>query len=155
ACACSPTGATSPTPPPGRACRASPSAPGPALELAGVRPRGGGARRPLLRARLGDPAGGRGARAPRARWRAGGLGRVPRPRGARARPRGDRVGLGAADRGARAARGPRRRVRALGAPRDRRERRSEEHTSELQSRENLVCRLLLEKKKILNTQRMS
>src|SRR5690606_40988213 len=28
--------------------------------------------------------------------------------------------------------------------------RSEEHTSELQSRENLVCRLLLEKKKILN-----
>src|SRR5436309_8207708 len=27
-------------------------------------------------------------------------------------------------------------------------RRSEEHTSELQSRENLVCRLLLEKKKI-------
>src|SRR5436309_11308659 len=30
--------------------------------------------------------------------------------------------------------------------------RSEEHTSELQSRENLVCRLLLEKKKtILNT----
>src|SRR6266511_5965223 len=31
-----------------------------------------------------------------------------------------------------------------GAPR---KRRSEEHTSELQSRENLVCRLLLEKKK--------
>src|SRR5690606_27636206 len=28
------------------------------------------------------------------------------------------------------------------------EQRSEEHTSELQSRENLVCRLLLEKKKI-------
>src|SRR5436309_6269567 len=28
------------------------------------------------------------------------------------------------------------------------EHRSEEHTSELQSRENLVCRLLLEKKKI-------
>src|SRR5690606_42133180 len=28
------------------------------------------------------------------------------------------------------------------------ERRSEEHTSELQSRENLVCRLLLEKKKL-------
>src|SRR5690606_10113227 len=28
------------------------------------------------------------------------------------------------------------------------EKRSEEHTSELQSRENLVCRLLLEKKKI-------
>src|SRR5690606_39788909 len=30
---------------------------------------------------------------------------------------------------------------------DGRARRSEEHTSELQSRENLVCRLLLEKKK--------
>src|SRR5690606_41428991 len=29
--------------------------------------------------------------------------------------------------------------------------RSEEHTSELQSRENLVCRLLLEKKKKTNT----
>src|SRR2546430_14271944 len=28
--------------------------------------------------------------------------------------------------------------------------RSEEHTSELQSQSNLVCRLLLEKKKILN-----
>src|SRR5690606_40144221 len=30
--------------------------------------------------------------------------------------------------------------------------RSEEHTSELQSRENLVCRLLLEKKKIITKQ---
>src|SRR5690606_41741373 len=30
---------------------------------------------------------------------------------------------------------------------ERRQSRSEEHTSELQSRENLVCRLLLEKKK--------
>src|SRR5690606_39395627 len=28
--------------------------------------------------------------------------------------------------------------------------RSEEHTSELQSRENLVCRLLLEKKKLIH-----
>src|SRR6266700_7174751 len=35
---------------------------------------------------------------------------------------------------------------AIRAPRPAR-RRSEEHTSELQSRENLVCRLLLEKKK--------
>src|SRR5690606_40704439 len=35
---------------------------------------------------------------------------------------------------------------AMGAAR-RCHRRSEEHTSELQSRENLVCRLLLEKKK--------
>src|SRR5690606_39999779 len=33
-------------------------------------------------------------------------------------------------------------------PRDCAGRRSEEHTSELQSRENLVCRLLLEKKNI-------
>src|SRR5690606_42059391 len=32
-------------------------------------------------------------------------------------------------------------------------RRSEEHTSELQSRENLVCRLLLEKKKKKNNKR--
>src|SRR5436309_11506754 len=31
------------------------------------------------------------------------------------------------------------------------EERSEEHTSELQSRENLVCRLLLEKKKKITT----
>src|SRR5436309_12366922 len=34
-----------------------------------------------------------------------------------------------------------------------RDARSEEHTSELQSRENLVCRLLLEKKKSLRTYR--
>src|SRR6202044_3808606 len=33
-----------------------------------------------------------------------------------------------------------------GEPESPRRRRSEEHTSELQSRENLVCRLLLEKK---------
>src|SRR2546430_3025915 len=33
----------------------------------------------------------------------------------------------------------------------RRDRRSEEHTSELQSQSNLVCRLLLEKKKKKNT----
>src|SRR5260370_16663233 len=41
--------------------------------------------------------------------------------------------------------------RCAGAPRDRRRRRrrrrSEEHTSELQSHLNIVCRLLLEKKK--------
>src|SRR5690606_39534980 len=35
-------------------------------------------------------------------------------------------------------------------PGNKAEQRSEEHTSELQSRENLVCRLLLEKKKKLN-----
>src|SRR5436309_11801037 len=34
---------------------------------------------------------------------------------------------------------------------DRADGRSEEHTSELQSRENLVCRLLLEKKKTKNS----
>src|SRR3712207_7151716 len=40
--------------------------------------------------------------------------------------------------------------------RDERERRSEEHTSELQSRQYLVCRLLLEKKKnIQNTNEYS
>src|SRR5690606_41317809 len=36
--------------------------------------------------------------------------------------------------------------RAPARPKAARRRRSEEHTSELQSRENLVCRLLLEKK---------
>src|SRR2546430_13513121 len=36
--------------------------------------------------------------------------------------------------------------------RDGREPRSEEHTSELQSQSNLVCRLLLEKKKKINRQ---
>src|SRR5215510_15763640 len=39
------------------------------------------------------------------------------------------------------------RARAAPAPRARRALRSEEHTSELQSRGHLVCRLLLEKKK--------
>src|SRR5690606_19298744 len=42
---------------------------------------------------------------------------------------------------------PRQRPRLLMPPPSRSPRRSEEHTSELQSRENLVCRLLLEKKK--------
>src|SRR5699024_12870702 len=37
---------------------------------------------------------------------------------------------------------------AIARPRDRAARRSEEHTSELQSRFDLVCRLLLEKKNI-------
>src|SRR5215813_4775093 len=61
----------------------------------------------------------------RARWSV----RRLRPHDARRRPE---VG--------RAAREPARRARAEGA-------RSEEHTSELQSRPHLVCRLLLEKKK--------
>src|SRR3989475_6786247 len=37
------------------------------------------------------------------------------------------------------------------SPRSRRRSRSEEHTSELQSQSNLVCRLLLEKKKKAHT----
>src|SRR5688572_734160 len=41
-----------------------------------------------------------------------------------------------------------RRHQALQVIRVQQERRSEEHTSELQSQSNLVCRLLLEKKKI-------
>src|SRR6266513_6475627 len=41
----------------------------------------------------------------------------------------------------------RRRTSRLGSPGSRRTPRSEEHTSELQSRFDLVCRLLLEKKK--------
>src|SRR5205809_5144215 len=39
--------------------------------------------------------------------------------------------------------------RVLGKPQRGREGRSEEHTSELQSRLHLVCRLLLEKKKMI------
>src|SRR5215813_15638058 len=57
----------------------------------------------------------------------------------------DALPISGADRAARRPRFPRaRRHRQLG-PRLRR--RSEEHTSELQSRPHLVCRLLLEKKK--------
>src|SRR5205085_12580364 len=51
----------------------------------------------------------------------------------------------------RAAATPGDRVGALPAHFDRRKGRSEEHTSELQSQSNLVCRLLLEKKKQINT----
>src|SRR5690606_39739815 len=69
----------------------------------------------------------RGARTPRRQPRRSAAGsRLPRAR----RPRRRR----------------RRRRRARPAPRASRHR-SEEHTSELQSREKLVCRLLLEKKK--------
>src|SRR3712207_7691880 len=46
----------------------------------------------------------------------------------------------------------RRRVARPVGPAGRREDRSEEHTSELQSRQYLVCRLLLEKKKTAATQ---
>src|SRR3712207_7719040 len=43
-----------------------------------------------------------------------------------------------------------RELRDLRPPADERPARSEEHTSELQSRQYLVCRLLLEKKKKIN-----
>src|SRR2546428_8586196 len=46
------------------------------------------------------------------------------------------------------ARRARRAARDRGGDRPHGERRSEEHTSELQSRSDLVCRLLLEKKKV-------
>src|SRR3712207_7422182 len=46
--------------------------------------------------------------------------------------------------------------RLVARPRDRRRRvRSEEHTSELQSRQYLVCRLLLEKKKQLQLKKQN
>src|SRR5690606_42037128 len=71
-----------------------------------------------------------------------------------ARRRGGRaasfLARGRTGRGGNAGAVPRRHARCRGpALRDRPFRRSEEHTSELQSRENLVCRLLLEKKKSL------
>src|SRR3712207_7463492 len=66
-------------------------------------------------------------------WPASGSRRTPRPRPRRGRcPRGWRI---ASPEGGRPGRADR------GRPR------SEEHTSELQSRQYLVCRLLLEKKK--------
>src|SRR3712207_8936092 len=67
-----------------------------------------------------------------------GPGRGPRARGGRRRP--PRPRGGADDRPA--GRPPPRALPCLDA-------RSEEHTSELQSRQYLVCRLLLEKKKII------
>src|SRR5688572_30976621 len=55
--------------------------------------------------------------------------------------------------GAGAEHGRERRGASLGRRERRRGARSEEHTSELQSQSNLVCRLLLEKKKQYNNQR--
>src|SRR5438874_8100357 len=49
---------------------------------------------------------------------------------------------------------PARRLRPLGWKHVTIRSRSEEHTSELQSRRDLVCRLLLEKKKSVNAARM-
>src|SRR2546427_5028157 len=46
-------------------------------------------------------------------------------------------------------------IAASGPPRGLPRRRSEEHTSELQSQSNLVCRLLLEKKKKKQKQKIS
>src|SRR5258707_6016391 len=75
-----------------------------------------------------------------------------RSKGAAARKRRDDRGQGSqrlqgllADAGENKSRIPRRRI--LHHRRSRQDRRSEEHTSELQSRQYLVCRLLLEKKK--------
>src|SRR3712207_8968794 len=53
-------------------------------------------------------------------------------------------------RGGRAVGGDRHLPRGVRGGAGRRRRRSEEHTSELQSRQYLVCRLLLEKKKLCN-----
>src|SRR5207302_7913797 len=67
--------------------------------------------------------------------------------GGRSHPHGPRAATagGATGRGRRTGPGRSRCAASSSAPRSRS--RSEEHTSELQSRENLVCRLLLEKKK--------
>src|SRR3712207_9339404 len=61
--------------------------------------------------------------------------------GAARGPEGGRLRVAACDRRRRGAR------RRVGHPRRPQSHRSEEHTSELQSRQYLVCRLLLEKKK--------
>src|SRR5207247_11285792 len=65
----------------------------------------------------------------------------PRRRGSAASPGVDLLGVGAG--GAEQVPAPDRRVNGGSGPQ-----RSEEHTSELQSRVELVCRLLLEKKKV-------
>src|SRR3712207_8774201 len=67
-------------------------------------------------------------------------------------------GCGPGGRGRRRPAVPEERVRRRGAARTRRRRarcaRSEEHTSELQTRQYLVCRLLLEKKKTKRCSRL-
>src|SRR3989475_2805368 len=62
-------------------------------------------------------------------------------------PRRGRIERDSRRRRRRAGRREGRARRALGGDRRASARRSEEHTSELQSQSNLVCRLLLEKKK--------
>src|SRR2546430_10788509 len=70
-------------------------------------------------------------------------------------PRGrpDRPGSGGGGLPRAAVRQARRPVRSRDSParRDGADDRSEEHTSELQSQSNIVCRLLLEKKKTIKT----
>src|SRR2546430_9864276 len=84
-------------------------------------------------AEAGTLARGDGGAAPRGRARRQSAGRAPQPR-LRVRATGP-VGRGGSG------------VRRGGGPgAHRRQGRSEEHTSELQSQSNLVCRLLLEKK---------
>src|SRR5690606_38236618 len=101
-------------------------------------------RQPLLlapRALHGAPDVERGrTRVGAPRRRRGGRDRPPRVRGSQRVAR-KVFGTGRGHRVLRGPRGPGHRVARAPAPR------SEEHTSELQSRENLVCRLLLEKKK--------
>src|SRR5688572_32080128 len=69
------------------------------------------------------------------------------PAGGCHRPDGDRAAAGWRDGGTS------RRAAAGFLPHDEADVRSEEHTSELQSQSNLVCRLLLEKKKKKTIQR--
>src|SRR3712207_6991033 len=78
---------------------------------------------------------------PISRWRRGRSGRWGRGSAPPRRPGASRQ-CGPASRSSRRA-GPGSRIGALPV-------RSEEHTSELQSRQYLVCRLLLEKKKIIH-----
>src|SRR5690606_41365306 len=86
------------------------------------------------------PISGDGGREGEGPDEAGGAGGHHRDRGGDRPCRGDRVRL------APAAGDEPRRSGFRGVDGDADDRRSEEHTSELQSRENLVCRLLLEKK---------
>src|SRR5207302_2415587 len=115
---------------------------------------------------LSQPPGVRGERGllrndPEKRGSDGRRARLPQPGSSRRRGafdvRGNRAGKprrpGRRDRPLRrrpAPLSPANRRRRSGAGTVRR--RSEEHTSELQSRENLVCRLLLEKKKTEKTE---
>src|SRR5690606_39576742 len=91
---------------------------------------------------------------PRQTGRARGSSRRRRGRCSRAQAAGNRRHAAASAPGQAvrqaAAEGPVRQLHAAGTGTACRSARSEEHTSELQSRENLVCRLLLEKKKWSN-----